>query len=216
MIRVKICGITRPEDAQVAAAAGADAIGLVFAESPRRITADQAVNILAALPPFVTAVALFVNETAERIRALCHELGLRTVQLHGDEPPELAAELADFCVLKAFRIASGADLEAAEGYPADAYLLDSRVPGRQGGTGTAFDWTLLRGITWDRPIILAGGLTPENVADGIRQVQPYGVDTSSGVERAPGIKDPGRVRAFVAQARQALGGERPRRRSPGA
>jgi phosphoribosylanthranilate isomerase len=204
MIRVKICGITRPEDAQAAADAGADAIGLVFAESPRRISPERAAEVLAALPPFVTPVALFVNETAHRIRALCRDLALRTVQLHGDEPPELAAELADLCVLKAFRIGSRDDLAAAQGYPADAYLLDSRVPGRPGGTGTAFDWSLLQGTTWHRPVILAGGLTPANVADGIRQVRPYGVDTSSGVESEPGIKDAAQVRAFVARARQAL------------
>lgn len=204
MMRVKICGITRPEDAQAAADAGADAIGLVFAESPRRIPPEQAAHILAVLPPFVTPVALFVNETADRIRAICRDLGLRTVQLHGDEPPELAAELGDLCVLKAFRIGSRDDLHAAEGYPAAAYLLDSRVPGRQGGTGTTFDWALLQDIAWDRPVILAGGLTPDNVVEGIRQVQPYGVDTSSGVESEPGIKDAARVRAFVARARQAL------------
>lgn len=204
MIRVKICGITRPEDVLAAADAGADAIGLVFAESPRRVTPEQAAAILRVLPPFVTPVALFVNEPAARIREVCASLAVRTVQLHGEEPPAVAQALADLCVIKAFRIGSRADLDAAVGYPAAAYLFDARSPGRRGGTATSFDWQLLRDRAWDRPILLAGGLTPENVAEAVRQVRPYGVDTSSGVESAPGRKDAARMRAFVAAARRAL------------
>lgn len=206
MMRVKICGITRPEDALAAAAAGADAIGLVFAESPRQVTVEQAAAILRVLPPFVTPVALFVDATADAVREVCGPLGIRTVQLHGDEPPAVAEALADCCLVKAFRIGSAADIAAVAGYPAAAYLLDSRVAGRSGGTGTAFDWQLLRGVAWDKPVILAGGLNPGNVAQAVRKVRPYAVDTSSGVESAPGIKDAAKVQAFVAAARRALDG----------
>lgn len=204
-MRVKICGITCPEDGLAAAAAGADAIGLVFAESPRRVTTERAADILRVLPPFVTPVALFVDEPADRVREVCATLGIRTVQLHGDEPPAVAEQLAGLCVIKAFRIGSRADLDAAADYPAAAYLLDARVQGQRGGTGATFDWQLLRGITWNRPIVLAGGLTPANVAEAIRQARPHAVDTSSGVESEPGKKDPARVRAFVVEARRALG-----------
>lgn len=205
MVRVKICGITRPEDAAAAAEAGADAMGLVFAESPRRVTLEQARAILAALPPFVTPVALFVNETAEQIRETCQALGVRTVQLHGDEPPEFARQLAGLCVIKAFRIGGEADLAPlAAGYPALAYLLDSKVAGRRGGTGVTLDWTLAARAASLGRIILAGGLTPDNVADAVRRVRPYGVDVSSGVECEPGRKDPAKVQAFVAAARAAL------------
>jgi len=206
VLRVKICGITRPEDALAAAEAGADAIGLVFAESPRRVDVERASSILAVLPPFVTPVALFVNETGERIRGVCDALSVRTVQLSGDEPPALARELsADLCVIKAFHVREEGDLAGLADYPADAYLLDSRVPGRHGGTGVVFDWGLAARLGSPKPIILAGGLCPENVAEAVRQVRPYAVDVSSGVEAEPGIKDPARVRAFVEEARKALG-----------
>lgn len=205
MLRVKICGITRPEDAVVAADAGADAIGLVFAESPRRVGPDRAAAILAALPPFVAPVALFVDETADHIRGICEPLGIRTVQLSGDEPPDVARILAGrFCVIKAFHVRQESDLEGIADYPMDGCLLDSRVPGRHGGTGVAFDWSLAAQARTPKPIILAGGLRPENVAEAIRQVRPYAVDVSSGVEVKPGIKDPERVGAFVIEARSAL------------
>ena len=202
---MKICGITRPEDAVAAAEAGADAIGLVFAESPRRIDEGQARAILEALPPFVTPVALFVNETAATIRGVCRALSVRTVQLSGDEPPALARELAsDLCIIKAFHVREERDLAGIADYPAAAYLLDSRVPGRHGGTGVAFDWSLAARVDVPRPVILAGGLCPGNVAEAVRQVRPYAVDVSSGVEAKPGIKDAARVRAFVEAARAAL------------
>ena len=205
MWRVKICGITRPEDALAAAEAGADAIGLVFAESPRRVTQAEAARVLAVLPPLVRAVALFVNEPAERVLGVCRHLGIGTVQLHGDEPPEIARELAaELSVIKAFRVRDQGDLAGVADYPAAAYLLDSRVAGRRGGTGVAFDWRLAAQVATPKPIILAGGLTPENVAEAIGQARPYGVDTSSGVEAAPGTKDAARVRAFVAAAKAAL------------
>jgi len=205
MVRVKICGITRPDDAVTAAEAGADAIGLIFYEkSPRHVTPEQATSILAALPPYVTPVALFVDETVARIREICGPLGIRTVQLHGDEPPEVAEQLADFCVIKAFRVGDEADLEPLASYPAAAYLLDSRVEGRRGGTGVTFDWALAARAARHGRIIVAGGLNPENVAEAVRCARPYGVDVSSGAESEPGKKDPERVRAFVAAARRAL------------
>ena len=203
MIRVKICGITSPRDAASAAAAGADAIGLVFADSPRRVSPAQAAAILADLPPFVTPVALFVDDSPDRIRRICRPLHIRTVQLHGDEPPAAAEQLGGFCVIKAFRVGTEADLAAMTGYPSDACLLDSCVAGRAGGTGVAFDWQLAAKASRQRPLILAGGLNPENVAEAVRVVRPYAVDVSSGVETAPGRKDLRRMEAFVAAARKA-------------
>jgi len=201
VLRVKICGITSAEDAVMAADAGADAIGLVFARSPRRVDPEQAASILAALPPYVEPVALFVNELASRIRSLCRMIGVRTVQLHGDEPPALAAALGEFCVVKAVHVASEADLEAMADYPASAFLLDTKVAGLRGGTGKTFDWQLAARA--EGRIILAGGLHPDNVAEAVRTAHPYGVDVSSGVESAPGRKDPEKVRAFVRNAREA-------------
>jgi len=203
MLRVKICGITNPRDAVAAAEAGADAIGLVFAESPRRVTVGQARAILAALPPYVTPVALFVDEPAEVVRDTCGQLGIRTVQLHGDEPPDMARALDGLCVVKAFRIRTQADLAPLESYPAAAWLLDSKVEGRRGGTGVTFDWNLAAEAAKRGRVILAGGLTPDNVAEAVRIAKPYGVDASSGVESEPGRKDKARLEAFVAAARGA-------------
>jgi len=162
---------------------------------------EQAASILAALPPYVEPVALFVNELASRIRSLCRMIGVRTVQLHGDEPPALAAALGEFCVVKAVHVASEADLEAMADYPASAFLLDTKVAGLRGGTGKTFDWQLAARA--EGRIILAGGLHPDNVAEAVRTAHPYGVDVSSGVESAPGRKDPEKVRAFVRNAREA-------------
>ena len=204
MVRVKICGITRPEDAVAAADAGADAIGLLFYEGSRRcVSRERAAAILAELPPFVTPVALFVNEAVETIKSICDEVGVRTVQLHGDEPPAVARQLAPLTVIKAFRVGSPADLEALAGHPASAYLLDARVEGSYGGTGESFDWALAARARRYGRIIVAGGLTPENVAEAVRVARPFGVDTSSGVESAPGVKDKAKVAAFVAAARGA-------------
>jgi len=204
VLRVKICGITNPDDARLAADAGADAIGLVFAKSPRRVDPEDAPAILAALPPYVEPVALFVDEPASRIRSLCRMIGIRSVQLSGDEPPELAAALGEFCVIKSIHVAAAADLEVMTDYPAHAFLLDTKVAGLKGGSGKTFDWSLAKGAEW--PFILAGGLNPDNVAEAVRMVQPYAVDVSSGVEAEPGKKDPEKVRAFVRNARAASPG----------
>ncbi len=203
MTRVKICGITNPEDAGHAVSAGADAIGLVFTDSPRRVNPACASEIVAAAGPFVTPVALFVDSPAEFIIDVAGRLGLNTVQLHGDESPELVERLHPLRVIKAVRVADSSDLEGLERYRVDAFLLDTRVPGMKGGTGLTFDWSLAVEVARRFPIILAGGLNPQNVADAIRQVHPYAVDVSSGVEAAPGKKDPLKVSAFIENVRSA-------------
>jgi phosphoribosylanthranilate isomerase len=214
-IRVKICGIARPEWAVAAAEAGADAIGLVFAESPRRVTAAQAARIVGALPPWVAAVGVFVDASAEEILAMAAEAGLAAAQLHGDEPPEIVGRLGRLKAIKAFRVGSGADLEAARawktkserlGRPADAYLVDARVAGGpKGGTGRTADWGLAARMNLEgfRPLVLAGGLGPENVAEAVAAVRPWGVDGSTGLESAPGEKSPEKIRAFAEAVRKA-------------
>lgn len=213
-IRVKICGITRPEWAVAAAEAGADAIGLVFAESPRRVSVAEASRIIRALPPWVAPVGVFVDADPMRVRAMA-ALGLTSMQLHGDEPPEALAELGNLKVIKAFRIGSEEDVAAAVewkkeserlGRVADAYLADARVAGGpKGGSGHLADWRLAARMILEgfRPLILAGGLGPENVAEAIEAVRPWGVDGSSGLETAPGVKSPEKIRAFVEAVRTA-------------
>jgi phosphoribosylanthranilate isomerase len=217
LFRLKICGITNIEDARAAAVASADAIGLnFFANSPRYISRDQAMRIVESLPPAITPVGVFVNECPSVIRRLTDELRLGTVQLHGDESAEEIAELAGIPILKAFRasddvrarVLSLAEACRQRSAPLAAVLLDAAKPGLFGGTGALADWNIarqLRESIGDIPLILAGGLTPENVADAIHAVQPLGVDTASGVETSPGKKDPERVRAFIRAAKQALG-----------
>lgn len=197
-VRSKICGITRIEDALLAAEAGADAIGLVFyAKSPRAVDVRQARAIIAALPPFVTTVGLFVDASSCELGEILDAVPLDLLQFHGDESPA-------FCdgfrrpYIKALRVKPGDDIAArVEAYKnASGILLDTYVPGVPGGTGEAFDWSLVpQGLS--KPIILAGGLTAENVAEAIRQVRPYAVDVSGGVEAAKGIKDAEKIRAFM-------------------
>lgn len=202
--RIKICGFTRPEDVDAAVALGVDLIGLNLARGPRRIDLERAVALAVRVPPGVGTVPLFVNADAEAILAAAAHLRCDCVQLHGDEPPALAARLrAHVRVIKAFRIATPSDLERARGYPADALLLDACVPGQVGGTGVAWDHRWLAGLDLGAPVLVAGGLTPATVATAIRATRPWGVDTASGVESAPGIKDAARMAAFVAAARGA-------------
>jgi len=216
-IRVKICGITRPDWARTAAEAGADAIGLIFAESPRRIDVETARAIVDALPPWVAPVGVFVDSPADRVRGLAERLRLAAVQLHGAEPPETLAALGDVKVIKAFGVGSEADVAAARrwrdeaeraGRTPDAYLVDARVPGGPaGGTGQPADWVLAARMQADgfAPLILAGGLGPANVDEAIRAVRPWGVESSSGTETAPGEKSPEKIRAFIETVRRMHG-----------
>jgi phosphoribosylanthranilate isomerase len=204
VVRSKICGITRIEDALAAVAAGADAIGLVFyARSPRAVSIEQAAAIVRALPPFVTSVGLFVNASRDEIHEVLQQVPLDLLQFHGDETPE-QCEGHGRPYIKALRVQPGMDLHAHCAAFADAcgVLLDTFVAGVPGGTGEVFDWSLVP-QDFPKPVILAGGLVPDNVAQAIVQVRPYAVDVSGGVEASKGIKDPQRVRAFVAAVRQA-------------
>jgi phosphoribosylanthranilate isomerase len=201
MIRVKICGITNVEDALHAAACGADALGLVFYEkSPRCLSPEVARQIIAELPPFVSAVGLFVNERPERIRQIADFCGLDVLQLHGDEGPT-ACDFAPRRVVKALRVKAAASLDGHAAYAVSALLLDAWVAGAYGGTGERFNWELAAAVARQRPVILAGGLRAENVAAAVRSVRPYGVDVSSGVEASPGNKDPEKVAAFIRNAK---------------
>jgi phosphoribosylanthranilate isomerase len=200
--RIKFCGFTRAEDVRAAIALGVDAIGLNLARGPRKISADHARDLVRLLPPFTTAVGLFVDASESEILSAVGNARLQAVQLHGDETPELAERLRrHVSVIKAFRIATAADLAGVRGYPADAYLLDAAVTGQHGGTGVAWDWSLLKGTALGAPIILAGGLRPDSVTAAIHATTPWAVDVSSGIESAPGIKDLARMAAFVASVR---------------
>ncbi len=202
-VRIKICGITNADDALHAAACGADALGFVFySRSPRYVTPAVAAAICAELPPFVSRVGLFVNEAPERILAVVSECGLDVVQLHGEERPQDC--LSPPCrVIKGVRPSSDEDLAHLAQYRVAALLIDAAVPGQFGGTGQRADWSLASQLAATRRVILAGGLNPENVTAAIRKVRPYAVDVSSGVESAPGKKDPVKVATFIRRAREA-------------
>jgi phosphoribosylanthranilate isomerase len=200
MVRIKICGITNLEDALLAAELGADALGFIFyPPSPRQVAPEAARDIITQLPPFVTTVGVFVDEDAAFVRQLAARLGLDWVQLHGQESPDYCRGLGRR-VIKAFRIRdenSLAELAAYRG-AAQALLLDTYKKGQTGGTGESFDWQLAREARQFGPIILAGGLTPENVAQAVATALPAAVDVASGVEAAPGKKDPERLSRFFA------------------
>jgi len=185
--------------AAVAAAAGADAIGLVFASSRRQVTVDQARQIIAELPPFITKVGVFVDDDPARVRDIAAAVPLDMIQLHGSESPGYCAALA-LPALKAIRMRDGRSAAAMDGYRVAGFLLDSFEPDLAGGTGKPFNWELAAGLRAPAPLILAGGLTPENVQRALEIVRPYGVDVSSGVE-TDGRKDPGKIREFVARVR---------------
>ena len=202
IVRSKICGITRAEDARVAIEHGAHALGFVFAaSSPRALSRDQAAVLVRSLPPFVSKVGLFVDASCEEVLDFVTRVGLDTVQLHGDETPGICAQVQQVVpVVKAFRVRGPETVVQMQAYRgcASAFLLDAYVPGRHGGTGARFDWGLaVEAKSVGVPIILAGGLDPTNVTEAISVVQPFAVDVSSGVESAPGLKDPGKIRAFL-------------------
>ena len=203
-VRSKICGITRIEDALAAAEAGADAIGFVFyAKSPRAVDARQAREIIKALPPFVTTVGLFVNASRCELNEILEVVPLDLLQFHGDETPE-DCDGYHRPWIKALRVRPGDDLQAAcqQYHKASGILLDTYVAGVPGGTGEAFDWSLVP-ERLSKPVILAGGLSPDNVGQAIAQVRPYAVDVSGGVEQAKGIKDAAKIEAFLRAVKQA-------------
>lgn len=197
-VRVKICGITDIETALCAVGAGADALGFVFTESKRRISPERAREIIDSLPPFISRVGVFVNQPLEEVLQIAGHTGIDTLQLHGEETPEYCSAF-NYKVIKAFSVSSAYDFSAAALYRANAFLLDTSVPGQRGGTGKTFDWRLAEGFR-EGPLVLAGGLTPENVERAVKTVGPYAVDVSSGVETG-GRKDIKKIVEFVRRAK---------------
>ena len=201
MIKIKICGITNPEDALMAVKAGADALGFVFFRgSPRYISPEQAAAIIHQLPPFVQTVGLFVNEELVTVNSTADQCGLDLVQLHGEESPDYCAAVKRR-VIKAFRVKDASSLDEIINYRVAACLLDAWSPAAHGGTGVTFNWEIAARAAAAHCIILAGGLNPENVAGAIAAVEPYAVDVSSGVESAPGKKDAELVNGFIRATR---------------
>jgi len=203
-IKVKICGLTNAEDARAAVHAGADLLGFVLWEkSPRHVTIETAREIARQLPPATRRVGVFVDATVEQVMFALRICDFSALQFHGQESPSFCRQFS-VMTIKAFRVRDAGSLEAMPGYDTDAFLLDSQVEGRPGGTGETFDWPLAAAARkFNKPIFLAGGLTPQNVAAAVRAAQPFGVDVSSGVEAAPGKKDAQKMRDFVAAARAA-------------
>ena len=207
--KTKFCGITRLDDAELAVSAGAWAIGLIFwPRSPRRCEPDRAAEIAASVKRRAEVVGVFVNATLDHVARTADGVGLTMVQLHGDEGPAYCGEAArrTGCkVIKAARVRSRADVQALAAFHTDYHLLDSYIAGVPGGTGETFSWELVRGHRGRVPVILSGGLTPDNVADAIATVRPYAVDVASGVELSPGRKDPDKLVAFAEAVRAATG-----------
>lgn len=199
---IKLCGMTRAEDALQAADLGVDAIGLVFAESPRRLFAEQARRIIRDLSPHVLRFGVFVDENPAEIARIVNAAELDRVQLHGFEDP-MVQELVGTRVVKAFRARDAGVLDEIATWGAQTFILDTWSHAAAGGTGKTFDWSIAKRAASLGRLILAGGLTPENVAQAIREVRPFGVDVSSGVESSPGIKDRAKMRAFVDAVRDA-------------
>lgn len=200
-VKVKICGITSVRDALAACELGADAIGLVFSGSPRKVSLNAAAEIAGRVSPFVTVVGVFVNEEREFVSRALEQCPLDLVQLHGDESPEYCLSFPGR-VIKSFRIAEAGDISPVSSFSVRAALFDSRVRGAFGGTGKAFDWKVAGDVTrLQLPVILAGGLNADNVVRAIEIVRPYAVDVSSGVEEEPGKKDYARMKEFMQRVR---------------
>lgn len=204
MTRIKICGITNAEDALAACELGADAIGFVFAESPRQVSLEEAAEIADQLPPFVKTVGVFTSENP-RVAAVADWVPLDLIQLHGEQTEQFAEWLGQDRVIRGVRIADEETLEWLKKWEqGSAYVLDTYSKGKRGGTGKTFDWNLaLKAKEYGKPIILAGGLTPENVGEAIRIVRPYAVDVASGVESFRGKKDHARMKEFIKNVRAA-------------
>lgn len=201
-MKVKVCGITCYEDASMALDQGVDALGFnFFPRSPRYVDPAEARRILRRLPPFLAAVGLFVNASAKEAAKIAGTAGVQILQLHGNESPEYCRQLTGWPLIKALRIGSEPVEENLSEFPVRAFLLDAKDDALFGGTGKSFDWSRATEIRSLRPIILAGGLKPENVGEAIRIVKPYAVDVCSGVERAPGKKDAGKLNEFMNEVR---------------
>lgn len=197
MPKVKICGITNTEDALWAAECGSDAIGFIFYnKSPRYIEPDKAKTIIAALPPFIITVGVFVNEDYNDIRDIADLTGIAAIQLHGEESPSYC-NLVEGKLIKAIRVKNEKSIETMKKYDVNAFLLDSFNKDSYGGSGLTFDWNLAKKATEYGKVILSGGLNPDNVTEAIKKVGPYGVDVSSSVEKSPGIKDKKKVKEFI-------------------
>lgn len=207
-VRVKICGLTSLDDSLRAVEAGADALGFNFyPKSPRYIPLAKAVAIVSKLPPLVSTVAVWVNPSEAQVRDALGAARWGALQFSGDEPDDLMLSFPADLVIRAARLKDKRDLTTLEHQPrCAAWLVDAAVPGQYGGTGKAARWDLAAQLARRRTVLLAGGLTPDNVADAVRQVRPYGVDAASGVEKAPGRKDAGKLKAFVRAAKQAGAG----------
>ncbi len=200
---IKFCGITRRVDLEAAAAAGADAVGVILVPgTPRSLDLARARDLLRSAPPFLARVGVFADEDPIRIRRIREDLGLTAVQLHGSESPGHCAAVGGVRI-KTLRVREGWSPASMEPFDVEAFLLEAPVPGALGGGGVAFDWSRLAGQTGSRRIIVAGGLTPDNVAEAVRLLRPYAVDVSSGVEQSAGVKDATLMEAFVQAVRGA-------------
>jgi phosphoribosylanthranilate isomerase len=205
-MKIKICGITNAADAGLCVECGVDALGFIFVErTPRYVTPDAAARIVATLPPFVTPVGVFWDHAPGHVKAVAEQCGLGALQFHGEEPPE---DLQDhrLPVIKTLKVAVAADLARMAGYRVAAFLLDSPSRWSEGEARPPIPWDVAADAARRHPVLLSAGLTPDNVAEAVRRVRPYGVDVNSGVEAGPGRKDESRVRRFVTEARAAEGG----------
>jgi len=200
-VKVKICGITNLEDALLAVKWGADALGFIFAPSPRRVGVEVAKEIISHLPPFIITVGVFVNERRERVAEIAEYLHLHVLQFHGEETPQYCQGFPQK-VIKSFRVKDEGILEVIPRYRVDAYLLDTYSPSSWGGTGKTFNWEIAKDAKRYGRIILSGGLNPDNVQEAIKVVSPYAIDVASGVEESLGKKDPEKLKSFILQAKR--------------
>jgi len=197
MVKIKVCGITNVEDALKAAYYGAWALGYVFTKKSKRyISPSRARKIIEALPPFVTPVGVFVDQSEKAIRDICNFTRIKTIQFHGDENAIFCKRFSDFKLIKAFRIGEYFPIEQISKFKVDAFLFDTYQEGENGGTGKTFNWEILREQKIERPFILSGGLNASNIQKALSDIKPYAIDVSSGVEKSPGIKDPRLIREF--------------------
>jgi len=203
MIRIKVCGITNERDALWAVKLGVDALGFIFAESPRKVSPEVVKKIVLLLPPFISRVGVFVNEDKEKVRKIAKACSLTTLQFHGEESPSYCQEFNEWKVIKSFRVKDEEVLKEISRYKVDAYLLDAYSIDKHGGTGKTFDWKVAKKVKGlGVPLILSGGLNTQNIVQAITKVKPYAVDASSGLEKEIGRKDYQKLRNFVRKIRR--------------